>query len=174
VGNHVSVIDWLVVMGGVHRPIKFVMWHTYYNLPIVSYLFRDAGAIPIGSGKHHPEILASAFDSIDEALEKGELVCIFPEGELTQNGEVGEFRKGLERVLERRTVPVVPFALQGLWNSLFSRQPERSFWSKVKRFFRPRVSLIVGEKTHPPTPQALTGFAQEIRHRVIELRGEKR
>jgi len=174
VGNHVSMVDWLIVLGGIHRPVRFVMWHTYYNLPMVRYLFRDAGAIPIASGKSHPEVLAAAFDAIDKALEQGRLVCIFPEGQLTETGEVGEFRNGLERILERRAVPVVPFALQGLWNSLFSRQVERSFWSKVKRFFRPRVTLLFGERTSAPTPTSLQGLARELQRQVVELRGERR
>lgn len=174
VGNHVSFIDWLVVLGGVHRPIRFVMWHTYYELPLVRYLFRDAGAIPIASGKKHPELLQAAFDTIDESLGDGALVCIFPEGQLTADGEVGEFRKGLERILERRRADVVPFALQGLWDSLFSRQPDRSFFSRLKRFFRPRVSLLFGETRMSPPPTSLTGFAEEMKRQVLELRGDNR
>jgi 1-acyl-sn-glycerol-3-phosphate acyltransferase len=174
VGNHVSFIDWLVVLGGIHRPVRFVMWHTYYNLPLVRYLFRDAGAIPIASGKSHPEVLAAAFDSIDQSLEEGRLVCIFPEGKLTEDGELGEFRNGLERILERRSVPVVPFALQGLWNSLFSRRPDRTLWSKVKRLLRPRVSLVIGERTSPPPPSSLHGLAKGIRTQVGQLRGERK
>ena len=174
VGNHVSFIDWLVVLGGIHRPVRFVMWHTYYNLPLVRYLFRDAGAIPIASGKTHPEVLAAAFEAIDQSLEEGRLVCIFPEGELTRDGEVGEFLKGVERILARRSVPVVPFALQGLWDSLFSRQPERSLWSRIRRFFRPRVSLNIGRRTPAPPPGSIPGLASELRSQVLDLRGEKR
>lgn len=174
VGNHVSFIDWLVVLGGIHRPTRFVMWHTYYELPLVRYLFRDAGAIPIASGKTHPELLTKAFDEIDKSLEEGCLVCIFPEGQLTPDGEVGEFRKGLERILERRSVPVVPFALQGLWDSLFSRQSDRSAWSKVKRFFRPRVTLAIGRKMSPPPPVSVPGLAKELRQQVLQLRKDQR
>jgi len=174
VGNHVSFIDWLVVLGGIQRPVRFVMWHTYYHLPLVRYLFRDAGAIPIASGKTHPEVLAAAFDAIDQALEEGRVVCVFPEGKLTADGEVGEFRNGIERILERRPVPVVPFALRGLWDSLFSRQPERSWWSRLKRLFRPRVSLVLGERTSAPSPTSLQGLAKAMRRQVIELRGERR
>lgn len=169
VGNHVSFIDWLVVLGGVHRPVRFVMWHSYYNLPLVGYLFRDAGAIPIASGKTHPEILAAAYDSIDQSLAQGRLVCIFPEGQLTENGEIGEFRKGVETILERRSVPIVPFALSGLWDSLFSRRPNRTLWSKVVRFFRPRVSLVFGERIAAPLPGSLMGMAKGLRERVSLL-----
>lgn len=174
VGNHVSFIDWLVVLGGIHRPVRFVMWHTYYHLPLVRYLFRDAGAIPIASGKTHPEILQAAYDAIDQSLAEGRLVCLFPEGQLTVDGEIGDFRKGLELILERRSVPVLPFALQGLWESLFSRQPQRSAWSKVKRLFRPRVTLAIGERISRPAGGAVHGLAQELRARVQELRADLR
>jgi 1-acyl-sn-glycerol-3-phosphate acyltransferase len=174
VGNHVSFLDWLVVLGTIYRPIRFVVWHTYYNLPVFKFLFRDAGAIPIASGKTHPEILQAAFDAIDQALAEGNLVCIFPEGQLTDNGEVGEFRKGVEQILERRPVSVIPFALTGLWDSLFSRQSNRSVGSKVKRFFRPRVSLILGSPIPPPPPNQIAGLAQKLRHEVLALRGDLR
>ena len=173
VGNHVSFIDWLVVLGGIHRPVRFVMWNSYYQLPIVSYLFKDARAIPIASGKNDPEILAAAYEEIDKGLEEGCLICLFPEGQISPDGEVGEFRKGVERILERRSVPVVPFALKGLWNSLFSRQPDRSFFSKVRRLFRPRVSLVFGERiTPPPTALGVQGLAKDLRREVMALRGE--
>jgi 1-acyl-sn-glycerol-3-phosphate acyltransferase len=174
VGNHVSFLDWLVVLGSIHRPIRFVMWHTYYNLPIVRFLFRDAGAIPIASGKSHPEVLQAAFDSIDLALAEGNLVCIFPEGQLTDNGEVGEFRRGVEQILERRSVSVIPFALTGLWDSLFSRQTNRSLASRLKRFFRPEVRLALGSAMPAPPPNQIAGLAQKLRQDVLALRGEVR
>ncbi len=173
-GNHISFLDWMVVLGNIHRPVRFVMWHTYYNLPLFRFLFRDAGAIPIGSGKTHPELLQAAFDQIDEALEKGNLVCIFPEGQLTPDGEIGEFRRGVEQILERRPVPVIPFALTGLWDSLFSRQGQRTFGSRLRRFLRPQVDLIVGTPIPPPPPNQIAGLAQRLRHEVSTLRGERR
>lgn len=174
VGNHVSFLDWLVVLGSVHRPVRFVMWHTYYRLPLVRFLFRDAGAIPIASGKTHPEVLQAAFESIDEALANGQLVCLFPEGQLTADGEVGEFRRGVEQILERRPVSVIPFALTGLWDSLFSRQPNRSLGSRLRRFFRPLVELKLGSPLPPPPPNQIAGLAQKLRHRVVSLRGSAR
>ncbi len=174
VGNHVSFLDWLVMLGAVQRPIRFVMWHTYFNLPIFRFLFRDAGAIPIASGKTHPELLQEAFDRIDASLADGQVVCIFPEGRLTVDGEVGEFRKGVERILERRAVPVVPFALTGLYDSIFSRQPNRTFGSRFRRLFRPKVGVRFGSLVHSPPPESLSSFAKGVRETVVELRGEDR
>jgi 1-acyl-sn-glycerol-3-phosphate acyltransferase len=174
VGNHISFLDWLVVLGSIYRPVRFVMWHTYYHLPLFRFLFRDAGAIPIASGKSHPEVLQAAFDAIDQALAEGELVCIFPEGQLTFDGEVGEFRKGVEQILERRSVSVIPFALTGLWDSLFSRQPNRTLGSRLKGFFRPRISLILGSPLPPPPPNQIPGLAHKLRQDVLALRGDRR
>ena len=173
-GNHVSFLDWMVVLGSIHRPVRFVMWHTYYNLPLIKFLFRDAGAIPIGSGKTHPEVLQAAFDSIDQALANGELMCIFPEGQLTADGELGEFRRGIEGILERRSVPVIPFALTGLWDSLFSRQPNRTFGSRLKRLFRPAVGLTLGSATPAPPPNQIAGLSQRLKAEIQTLRGPTR
>ncbi len=86
VANHVTLVDWLFLASGTDRPVRFVMIHTYYNLPIVHYLFKDGGAIPIGSGRSHPELLKQAFESIHQALLNDEMVIIFPEGKLTSDG----------------------------------------------------------------------------------------
>lgn len=173
-GNHVSFLDWMVVLGCIHRPVRFVMWHTYYNLPLFRFLFRDAGAIPIASGKSHPEVLQAAFDAIDSALAEGELMCIFPEGQLTFDGELGEFRRGIEGILERRPVPVIPFALTGLWDSLFSRQPNRTMLSRLKRLFRPSVGLTLGSPVPPPPPNQIAGLSQRLKAEVQALRGATR
>lgn len=174
VGNHVSFLDWMVVLGAVHRPIRFVMWHTYYHLPLVRFLFRDAGAIPIASGKTHPEVLQAAFEAIDQALAKGQLVCIFPEGQLSSDGEIGEFRRGIEQILEKRPVSVIPFALTGLWDSLFSRQRNRTLGSRWKRFLRPVVELRLGSPMPPPPPNQIAGLAQKLKNDVAILRGDQR
>lgn len=170
VGNHVSFVDWLVVLGNVYRPVRFVMWHTYYDLPLFRFLFRDAGAIPIGSGKTDPELLKRAYDTIDEALAQGQLVCIFPEGQLTADGEVGEFRRGVEHILERRSVPVLPFVLSGLWDSHFSRQQGRTFMVRLRRFLRPKVSLIFGSLSPAVPGTQVAGMAGRLKTQVVSLR----
>lgn len=143
VANHVTLVDWLFLASGTDRPARFVMLHTYYNMPLMHYLFRDGGAIPIGSARSHPELVASAFEQIHQALENQEMVIIFPEGKLTTNGHVDRFRKGVEAILERDPVPVLPIALKGLWGTRFSMSPHR------KWHFRPPVEMVVGELMEP-------------------------
>lgn len=158
VANHVTLVDWLFLASGTDRPVRFVMIHTYYNLPIVHYLFKDGGAIPIGSGRSHPELLKQAFESIHQALLNDEMVIIFPEGKLTSDGQVDDFKRGIEKILERDPVPVLPMGLKGLWGTRWSKAKGRRF------HFRPSIELVVGEVS---PPEGLT--AEILRDRVLEL-----
>lgn len=158
VANHVTLVDWLFLASGTDRPARFVMLHTYYNMPVMHYLFRDGGAIPIGSARTHPELVASAFEQIHQALANGEMVILFPEGKLTTDGEVDKFRKGVETILERDPVPVLPIALKGLWHTRFSMSPDRRW------HFRPPVEMVVG---HLLEPQGLT--AEGLREIILGL-----
>jgi 1-acyl-sn-glycerol-3-phosphate acyltransferase len=120
--NHVSFVDALIIAGCVRRPVRFVMYYKIYNMPILHFIFKIAKTIPI-AGKYEDEmLLKKAFVDIDDALADGDLVCIFPEGKLTADGEINTFKDGVEKIIAQRAVPVIPMALQGLWGSVFSRQ----------------------------------------------------
>jgi 1-acyl-sn-glycerol-3-phosphate acyltransferase len=162
--NHVSYVDALVLMAGCRRPIRFVMDHQIFRAPLLGFFFRTARAIPIAPAKENPELLERAYDAIARELAAGELVGIFPEGRLTSTGEMGEFRGGIMKILERTPVPVVPMALSGLWQSLFTRNRER-LWNLGRLF--PRLRLAVGEAVpaEAVTPEALHA-------RVAALRGD--
>src|SRR5690606_11938684 len=88
----------------------------------MNLVFRAARAIPIAGAKEDPAIMERAFEQIDAALAAGELVGIFPEGALTRDGDIATFRAGVERILAARPVPVVPMALCGMWQSMWSRR----------------------------------------------------
>lgn len=142
--NHVSYVDALLIGGSVLRPTRFVMYYKIYRLPVLNYLFRAARTIPIAGAKEDPELLERAFAEIARALEAGEVVCIFPEGGLTWNGEIAPFKKGVERILATHPVPVIPMALQGLWGSFFSRwHGAEGKWRWPRRFWS-RVGLVIG------------------------------
>jgi 1-acyl-sn-glycerol-3-phosphate acyltransferase len=151
--NHQSLADALVITAACRRPIRFVMYYAIFNVPVLRFIFRSMKAIPIAGAKVAPEVLDRAYDEIAAALEDGQLVCIFPEGQLTRDGELGLFRPGVTRILERTPVPVVPMALSGLWRSIFSRNRDK--W-KVATLF-PFVSLTVGPalSSAAATPEAL-------------------
>jgi 1-acyl-sn-glycerol-3-phosphate acyltransferase len=165
--NHVSFMDPLLLMANLRRPARFVMYYKIFDLPLLRFVFRTAKAIPIAGQKEDPAVLQQAYDAIDAALADGELVCIFPEGGLTRDGNVAPFRPGLLHILERRPVPVVPLALRGLWGSVWSRRDSRLHRARLPRRFRARVELVVDA---PVAPERLRLDALEAR--VRELRGE--
>jgi 1-acyl-sn-glycerol-3-phosphate acyltransferase len=119
--NHVSYLDPLVILAASPRPIRFVMDHRIFSIPVLSFIFRTGKAIPIAPAKENPKLLDDAYDQVAQSLANGELVAIFPEGGITRSGEIMPFRGGIERIVERTPVPVVPLALKGLWGSFFSR-----------------------------------------------------
>jgi 1-acyl-sn-glycerol-3-phosphate acyltransferase len=164
--NHVSFMDALIIMGSVRRPVRFVMYHKIFQVPVLSFVFRAAKAIPIAGGRENPKLLACAFDAIDAALAAGELVCVFPEGGLTLDGDIAPFRPGVEKILARRPVPVLPLALRGLWRSMWSRRDSRIGRARLPRRFRARIELAVG-----PALDGAASTAAQMETAVRALRG---
>ena len=111
--NHVSFVDALIIMAASPRPVRFVMDHQIFKVPVLSFVFRTAGAIPIASAKENPELLERAYDKVAEALQAGELVAIFPEGRITDNGELYPFKNGIQKILARTPVPACPLRCKG-------------------------------------------------------------
>jgi 1-acyl-sn-glycerol-3-phosphate acyltransferase len=166
--NHVSFMDALLVAGAVPRPIRFVMYYKIYHLPLMNLAFRAARAIPIAGSKEDAALMERAFVEIDAALANGELVGIFPEGGLTKDGEIAPFRPGVERILAARPVPVVPMALRGMWDSMFSRRDQRIGRARLPRRFRADVEIVAGA---PVAPAAASAEALEAK--VRGLRGAR-
>ncbi len=122
VSNHVSLMDALIIGGCVRRPIRFVMYHKIFNVPFLRFIFKTASAIPIAPKKEEPELLEQAYNQIANELKMGNVVGIFPEGKLTLDGEINDFKTGIERILKETPVPVIPIALEGMWGSFFSNK----------------------------------------------------
>jgi 1-acyl-sn-glycerol-3-phosphate acyltransferase len=158
VANHVSFIDAILLMAASPRPIRFVMDHRIFAVPILGWLFRLARAIPIAPERENAEIYQAAFDAADRVLGEGDLLGIFPEGAITRDGELQPFKGGVMKILERRPVPVVPVALQNLWGSFFSRiEGGRAMARPFRRGLWSRVGLVAGEPVAPAavTPEGL-------------------
>ncbi|MBT9583135.1 MFS transporter [bacterium] len=166
--NHPSFVDWLIVMAAVRRPVHFVMWYTYFEKPVVRSLFKAAGVIPISSARLRPQILADAFASIKQALENGEVVCIFPEGTVTKTGELNTFRNGIEKMVAETPVPVYPMALCGLWGSYFSRYKGGLTNRSRRRPLRSHLEVIIGDPVPPEEVKA-----EVLQDRVARLGSEK-
>jgi hypothetical protein len=170
--NHVSFVDAVVIMGESPRPIRFVMDHRIFRIPFANWFFRNAKAIAIAPAKEDPRMLARANERIDAALADGDLVCIFPEGRITYDGELSPFRRGVAQIVERMPVPVIPMALRGLWGSFFSRYGGAAFSrpveARLRRGLRSRVELVVGE---PLPPEQVT--PELLMTRVAAQRGDE-
>lgn len=175
--NHVSYMDALILAASIPRPVRFVMYYRIFDIPVLRWIFRTAGAIPIAGARENPELMQRAFDAIDETLAEGGIVGIFPEGALTKDGQIAAFKSGVEKILERaaargQVVPVVPMALRGMWSSMWSRRNAsaeggRLGRMRVPRRFRARVEVVAGAPVLDPAVSA-----EALEAKVRALRGD--
>ncbi|MGO1070151.1 MFS transporter [Lysobacter sp. CA199] len=166
--NHVSYMDALILSASIPRPVRFVMYYKIFNIPVMSWIFRTAKAIPIAGAKEDPEVMRRAFEEIEAALADGQLVGIFPEGALTKDGEIAPFKSGIERVLEKNPVPVIPMALRGMWTSMWSKRDSRMRRMRVPRRFRAEVEVIAEAPV-----DGHEASAESLEARVRGLRGDR-
>jgi hypothetical protein len=166
--NHVSYVDPVVIAACVRRPIRFVMDHRIFAVPLLNFIFRTMRAIPIAPAKEDAVLKERAFEEAADALRAGEIVCIFPEGRITDTGELNPFRPGLQRILEQAPVPVVPMALRGLWGSFFSRSYRGKAMRRLRGMFS-KIALVAGVPVAPAT--ATPELLQQM---VLALRGDWR
>ena len=164
VSNHVSYVDALLLAGAIRRPVRFIMFKPIYDLPVLNFVFRTGEAIPINNRHDDAQAYASALEDIAQALADGDLLCIFPEGKLTQDGEIGEFKKGIETIISTTPAPVIPLALRGLWGSWFSPQ-DGLFKGRMRPFSKVEVAAA-----EPVAAENVS--AADLRERVVALRGE--
>jgi 1-acyl-sn-glycerol-3-phosphate acyltransferase len=163
--NHVSFVDALVITAACRRPIRFVMDHRIFRTPVLSFVFRTNRCIPIASAREDAALLERAWDDIAAALEAGELVGIFPEGRITDTGELYPFKPGITRIVGRTPVPVIPLALRGLWGSFFSRKDGPAMSRPPRRGPFSRIELVAGDAVPPEaaTPAALQSIVAGLR-----------
>ncbi len=147
--NHVSFIDAVLLMAASPRPIRFIMDHRIFAMPVLGWFFRLAKAIPIASQREDPATYEQAFVRARQVLRDGDLLCIFPEGALTRDGELGEFKGGVMKLLETDPVPVIPLALQNLWGSYFSRVDGAAMRKPFRRGLFSSVGLVAGAAVPP-------------------------
>ena len=163
--NHVSFVDPVILMAVSPRPIRFVMDHRIFRTPIISFIFRHGRAIPIAPAKEDVAMMERAFEDVSAALREGELVGIFPEGRITDNGEICPFRPGVMRILERDPVPVIPLALQGLWGSFFSRKNGPAMTRPFRRGLFAKIAVVGAPAVAPveATPAHLQQIVERLR-----------
>ncbi|EEX92734.1 hypothetical protein VIOR3934_15996 [Vibrio orientalis CIP 102891 = ATCC 33934] len=162
--NHVSYMDALLLSAVCPRLIRFVMEEDYANLPPLRRFLNRAGVIPISATNRRS--IVRAFNDVEQALAEGHIVCIFPEGKLTSDGEMNEFLRGMDLILKRSPVPVIPVALKGLWGSYFSRYKGSACKGLPSRFWS-KIEIEVGT----PVDSSLASTAS-MHQKVSELRGD--
>ncbi|HEY2925708.1 MFS transporter [Piscinibacter sp.] len=148
--NHVSYVDAVLLMAASPRPIRFIMDHRIFQVPVLGWLFRLGKAIPIAPQRDDPRVYERAFAQARQVLSDGDLLCIFPEGAITHDGRLGEFKGGIMKVLETNPVPVVPLALRNLWGSFFSRVDGAAMTRPFRRGLFSPVGVVAGD----PLPAA--------------------
>lgn len=161
VANHISFIDAVLIVVCVHRPVRFLMSREIFHVPWLNPLCRFARAIPIDR-KDNPKEIIRALNAAKQALKDGEVVCIFPEGQLSRTGNTLKFNEGFEHIMKGVDVPIIPVHLDRIWGSIFSWKGGRFFWKWPKVLPYP-VTVSFGE----PMPARATAF--EARGRILEL-----
>jgi acyl-[acyl-carrier-protein]-phospholipid O-acyltransferase/long-chain-fatty-acid--[acyl-carrier-protein] ligase len=161
VSNHLSLVDALLLLASTDRPVRFLIFKGIYERPWIRPFARILGAIPISS-ELRPREMLRALRTASEAIQNGEVVCIFAEGQITRIGNLLPFRRGFERIMKDVEAPIIPVALDGVWGSIFSFDKGRALW-KLPRRIPYRVTVNFGK----PMPHTATPF--EVRQCVQEL-----
>ena len=159
IANHTSYLDVVLIGLAFRRPVRFLSWEGFERVRLMRLITRTMGSIPVAEEKAKDAVQKAA-----DALRRGELVCIFPEGNITRSGGVLKFRRGFELIARRAGVPILPVVLDGMWGSIFSFSGGKFFWKRPKHFPRP-VNLIIG-RPFPAEEHA------QARLRLLELAAE--
>lgn len=162
--NHVSFVDAVILGVSSPRPMIFIMDHRIFKMPGMGWFFKAVKAIPIAPQKEDPEAYERAFERARQVLADGELLCLFPEGAITKNGQLQPFKAGIMKILETNPVPVIPSALHNLWGSSFSRIDGAAMAKPLRRGLFNHVGLVVGEPIAPQdvTPALLQAKVQAL------------
>lgn len=173
VPNHVSFIDGLLLLASLDRPIRFLMDAKYASTTWARSIAKSVGVILIASGAG-PRAILQALRETRTALDAGELICIFPEGQITRTGTLLPFRRGFERIVKGKTVPVIPVHLDRVWGSVFSYVGDRFFTKWPERIPYP-VTVSFGHPVPTDTPAyELRRIVQELGERAWRLRKSDR
>ncbi|MBI5239615.1 MAG: MFS transporter [Elusimicrobia bacterium] len=161
VSNHVSFVDAFLITGASPRLVRFMMLRRFHELPVLNWFFRAMGVIPI-SDHDSPKAIVRSFQAARRALQEGDLVCIFAEGEITRHGQMLRFKKGVERIADGLGVPIIPVHLDRVWGSIFSFEGGKVLLKKPRRLPYP-VTVSFG------APLPADSRAGDIRRAIQEL-----
>ncbi len=163
ISNHLSFIDVLLLGASARRPVRYLIFHDLYHHPLIFPVARAFRAIPI-KGDLPPREMLRSLREAGRAIQRGELVCFFAEGEITRVGAMLPFRKGFERVLRGVSAPIIPVHLD-VWGSIFSFEQGKFFWKLPKKIPYP-VTVSFG------APMDRASTAEQVRQSVAELHAD--
>jgi 1-acyl-sn-glycerol-3-phosphate acyltransferase len=150
------------------RPMRFIMDHRIFRVPVLGWLFKLVKAIPIAPKREDPVAYEQAFAEARRVLDDGDLLCLFPEGSITRDGRLQEFKGGIMKILESSPVPVVPAALHNLWGSYFSRiEQGQAMVRPFRRGLFSRVGLAIGAPID--AAQVTPGLLQQRVGELLDL-----
>lgn len=164
VANHVSYADGFLIASATPRYIRFLLWKPIFDIPYLKPFFQMLKLIPIAANGRRESL--EALIKARKELETGELVGIFPEGQITRTSHLLPFRKGYERIVEgkdgRLLAPIIPVWIEGLWGHPLSMKGGKLF-SSFRNVWRPQITVIFGDPIHEPIgPEALQQKVAEL------------
>ncbi|MBF0252296.1 MAG: MFS transporter [Candidatus Omnitrophica bacterium] len=159
--NHVSYADPILVLSSVKRPIRFMVFRPIYDNPIINPFCKILNAIPV-SFADGPKKIVQSLQIAKEAIQNGELVCIFAEGGLTRTGNMLPFNKGLEYIMKDLDAPIIPMNLDRIWGSIFSYK-DGKYFKKMPKYIPYPITISFGEGL--PSKSKV----HEVRTKVQEL-----
>ena len=162
--NHMSMVDALLLIASTDRSIRFLMYKGSYDKPLIKPFARILRCIPISS-ELRPRDMIHSLREATAAIQSGEVVCVFAEGQMTRIGQLLPFRRGFERIMKGVDAPIIPVNLDGVWGSIFSFERGRFLWKVPRRIPYP-VTVSYGR----PMPPSSTPF--EVRQAVQDLHTE--
>ncbi|HTC94770.1 MAG TPA: acyl-[ACP]--phospholipid O-acyltransferase [Terriglobales bacterium] len=172
VSNHLSFMDALLLVASTDRFVRFIMFKDIYDLPMIKPLARLGDAIPISS-QLRPREMIRALRTASEAIQQGQIVCIFAEGQITRIGQMLPFRRGMERIMKNVDAPIIPVHLDGVWGSIFSFERGRFVW-KIPHEIPYHVTVSFGKPLPPDTPPfEVRRAVQELHTQAYDLRRKR-